>query len=69
MSQVSGRSPRLTSQPCPGICPGYGGGFELAGKVGRVASGADQLDHLAPELRCVGRMGLGHRGHLTRKLR
>src|SRR4051794_27294408 len=36
------------SNPVP---DGLGGGFELAGKVGRVASGTDQLDHLAPELR------------------
>ena len=47
------------SHPVPN---GLGGGFELAGKVGRVASGTDQLDHLAPELRRVRRMGFGHWG-------
>jgi len=37
-----------------------GGRLELAGKLGRLASGTNQFDHLAPELRRVGSMGFGH---------
>ena len=38
-----------------------GGRLELASQVGRVATSADQLDHLAPELRRIRWTCLGHK--------
>jgi hypothetical protein len=35
--------------------------FEFSGKVNRIATGADQLDHLATEFRRIRRPRLGHR--------
>jgi hypothetical protein len=37
-------------------------GLELPGKARRVTPGSDQLDHLAPELRRIRSMRLGHHG-------
>ncbi len=44
------------------------GWFEFARKVLRIASGANQLDHLAPEFRRIGQTGLGHGDTLGSKL-
>src|SRR6185369_10340558 len=43
------------------IADRLGRGFELASQIGRVTPGTNQLDHLAPELRRIGRMRLGHK--------
>src|SRR5260370_1273910 len=43
------------------------GRFELPGKLGRIAAGADQVDHLTAKLRCVWRTCLGHLGSLLSK--
>jgi hypothetical protein len=45
--------PVSDSDPVPN---GLGTGLELAGKIGRVASGTDQFDHPAPELRSAMRV-------------
>ena len=66
----SGRPRRGGLRLAPALLPVSGGdpvpdrlgrGLELAGEVGRVASGTDQFDHLTPELRRIRWMGLGHR--------
>ena len=41
--------------------------FELAGEVGQIAAGADQLDHLATELAGHAGRVLGIRQYFTRK--
>src|SRR3954466_9778506 len=38
-----------------------GRGFEFASQIGRITPGTHQLDYLAPELRSIGGMGLGHK--------
>src|SRR4051794_396215 len=43
------------------IADRLGRGFKLASQIGRVTPGTNQLDHLAPELRRIGRMRLGHK--------
>jgi hypothetical protein len=43
------------------------GRFELTGEARRIASSADQVNHLAPKLRRIGRTGMRHREHLLRK--
>jgi hypothetical protein len=43
------------------------GRFELTGEARRIASSADQVNHLAPKLRRIGRTSMRHREHLLRK--
>ncbi len=38
-----------------------GRGFEFTSQIGRITPGTNQLDHLVPELRRIGWMGLGHK--------
>jgi hypothetical protein len=44
------------------IPDGLSGRFKLAGEVGRITAGVDQIHHLSAELSSVGRTGLGHDG-------
>ena len=44
-----------------------GRGFEFASQIGRITPGTHQLDHLPPELRRIGGMGLGHKRDTSRK--
>src|SRR4051795_5719736 len=43
------------------IADRLGRGFEFASQIGRITPGTHQLDHLAPKLRRIGGMGLGHK--------
>ncbi len=49
------------------VADGLGRRLELTGEIGRIASGADQLDHLAAELHRVRGTGSRHGKHTSRE--